>query len=251
VTPRQLPPTVPCFAGRAAELEILTRPCDQRADGCTAMPISAISGMAGVGKTALALTWAHRMADRFPDGQLYVNLRGSDQFRVPMSPDEAVCGFLEALHVPPQEIPGSMAAKVGLYRSVLYGKRVLVVLDHARDSEQVRSLLPGAPGCLVVVTSRNHLSGLIATHGAQPLILEPLSRPEARKLLGSRLSPERFAGERFAIEDVISQCEGLPQKLAIVAARAAASPQLSLPALAAQLRQDQGGPEPKISTAGN
>jgi DNA-binding SARP family transcriptional activator len=167
--PRQLPAPPPAFSGRdreLAELDAFLAPADQRPNSVV------ISGTGGVGKTALALQWARRAAHRFPDGQLYINLRGFDPSGSTVSPGEAVRGFLEALDVSPQRMPTSVDAQVGLYRSLLADRRILVVLDNARDVAQLRPLLPGAPGCLAVVTSRNHLTGLVATEGAAPLGLE-------------------------------------------------------------------------------
>src|SRR5205823_3101909 len=153
VRPAQLPADLVGFAGRAEHLDRLDGLLARRT---TAVVISAIAGTAGVGKTALAVHWAHRMVDRFPDGQLYVNLRGFDP-RGAMAPDEAVRAFLDALAVPPQRIPIGFDAQVGLFRSLLSGRRMLLVLDNAGDAEQVRPLLPGAPGCLTLVTSRRQL----------------------------------------------------------------------------------------------
>jgi hypothetical protein len=194
-----------------------------------------ISGAAGIGKTALAVHWAHRIAPRFPDGQLYVNLRGFDHGGAVLNPAVAVCGFLDALGVPVQRIPADLDPQTALYRSLLAGKRVLVVLDNARDVEQVRPLLPGTPGCLAVVTSRNQLASLVATEGARPLTLDLLAPPQARDLLAHRLGIERLTSEPDAVEDIISRCAGLPLALARAAARAAANNGLSLAALAAQL----------------
>jgi hypothetical protein len=153
--------------------------------------------------------WAHRVAERFPDGQLYVNLRGFDPSGPAMTPAEAVRGFLDALGAAPHQIPVSLSAQVGLYRSLLAGKRVLVALDNAASAEQVRPLLPGSPGCLVVVTSRNQLTSLVAAEGARPLPLDLLSADEARQLLARRLGADRVAAEPGAVEDIVTLCAEL------------------------------------------
>src|SRR5262249_5743225 len=155
----------------------------------------AVDGTAGIGKTALAVCWAHRVADRFPDGQLYVNLRGFDPAGPPMAPAEAVRGFLDAFEVPAERVPVGLEAQASLYRSILAGRRVLVVLDNARDAAQVRPLLPGSPGCVVLVTSRTRLTSLVAVEGARPLTVGLLSVAEARDLLARRLGPDRVAAE--------------------------------------------------------
>jgi DNA-binding SARP family transcriptional activator/Tfp pilus assembly protein PilF len=239
--PAQLPPAVAGFAGRDAELAsldaFLARSAADGSQSPRTVVIAAITGTAGVGKTTLALHWAHRVRDHFPDGQLYVNLRGFDPSEPAMGPDLALRGFLEALGVPPERVPGGVEAKAGLYRSLLSGKRVLVVLDNARDTEQVRPLLPGAAGCLALVTSRNQLTGLIAAEGAHPLQLDLLTVPEARVLLARRLEARRVTEERQAAEEIIASCARLPLALAIVAARAAARPGFPLARIAAELRQ--------------
>ena len=239
--PAQLPPTIAGFAGRDAELASLDAILPQPAANGTApartVVISAIAGTAGAGKTALALHWAHRVRDQFPDGQLYVNLRGFDPSGPLMDPDQALRGFFDAFGVPPERVPGGVEAKAGLYRSLLSGKRVLVVLDNARDTEQVRPLLPGSVGCLALVTSRNQLTGLIATEGAYPLDLDLLTVPEAYDLLIRRLGARRVAAERQAAEEIIASCARLPLALTIAAARAAARPGFPLAAIAAELRQ--------------
>ncbi|WP_173071773.1 BTAD domain-containing putative transcriptional regulator [Phytohabitans houttuyneae] len=239
--PRQLPAAVPGFTGRAAHLERLDAllPREGASQG-TAVVISAIDGTAGVGKTALAVHWAHRVADRFPDGQLYVNLRGFDPAG-PVPPDEAVRGFLDALHVPGQRIPVGLDAQSALYRSLLAGRRMLVVLDNALDADQVRPLLPGSPGCLVIVTSRNQLAGLVAAEGAHPVPLDLLDPDEAARLLARRLGADRVAAEPAAVAAIVTACAALPLALVIVAARAATRPGLSLAALAEELRQARGG----------
>ena len=176
VVPRQLPAAVAHFVGRAAEMEILNGLLDQAAAGNRAVVISAIGGTAGVGKTALALHWAHQVAAGFPDGQLYVNLRGFDPCGLPVSPVEAISGFLDALGVPPAEVPPSPLAQAGLYRNLLAERCMLILLDNARDAEQVRPLLPAAPGCLVLVTSRSQLTGLAVTARRPPAHLGPAER---------------------------------------------------------------------------
>jgi tetratricopeptide (TPR) repeat protein len=234
--PRQLPAAVAHFAGREEELAALTGLLRDRAHTGGTVVISAIGGTAGVGKTALAVYWAHQVADRFPDGQLYVNLRGFDPAGTALEPAEAVRRFLDALAVPTERIPADPDAGAALYRSQLAGRRMLIVLDNARDTAQVRPLLPGAPTCLVLVTSRNQLSGLIAADGAHPITLDPLSATEARELLVRRLGADRVAAELVAVEETIARCARLPLALAIVAARAATDRLIPLGALAGELR---------------
>jgi DNA-binding SARP family transcriptional activator/tetratricopeptide (TPR) repeat protein len=237
--PAQLPPSVAGFTGRGAELAILDRLLAESRRIRQAALLSVVGGTAGVGKTALAVHWAHRVAAAFPDGQLYVNLRGFDPSGSPMAPADAVRRFLDAFGVPVQRIPAAVDAQTALYRSIVAGKRVLVVLDNAALVEQVRPLLPGAPGCLVVVTSRNQLTGLVAVEGAHPITLDVLTRADARDLLTGRLGPERVAAEPDAVDDIVACCAGLPLALGIVAGRAAINPRLPLRALADELRRDR------------
>jgi len=171
---------------------------------------------------------------------LYVNLRGFDPGGSVVGPAEAVRGFLDAFGVPPARIPAGLEAQSGLYRSLLAGRRVLVVLDNARDTEQVRPLLPGAPGCLTLVTSRRSLTGLVAAEGAHLLTVGLLGPVEARELLIGRLGADRVAAEPAAVREIAGRCAGLPLALAIVAARAAAQPGLPLAALAEELRGADG-----------
>jgi tetratricopeptide (TPR) repeat protein len=182
----------------------------------------------------LAVHWARRVADRFPDGQLYLDLRGFDPSGSAMTVAEAVRSMLDAFLVPAQRMPVGVEAQVGLYRSLLAGKRVLVVLDNAAASEQVRPLLPGAPGCVAVVTSRDQLIGLIAD-GARPVTLDVFTAPEARTLLTARLGAERLAAEAAAVDAIVALCAGLPLALAIVAARAATRPAFPLSVLAGEM----------------
>jgi DNA-binding SARP family transcriptional activator/Flp pilus assembly protein TadD len=235
--PAQLPHGMPDFAGRTVELKRLHSLLN--GDDSTVV-ISAIGGTAGVGKTTLAVQWAHQIRDRFPDGQLYVNLRGFDSTGSVMDPAEAIRGFLDAYGVPSEQIPVSLDGQAALYRSLLAGKRVLVVLDNARDVDQIRQLLPGTRGCLAVVTSRKQLTGLVATEGAQFLALGLLTTAEARELLARRLGPERIAAEPKAVDEITAFCVRLPLALAIVAARAVTHPQFSLAALADELRETRG-----------
>jgi DNA-binding SARP family transcriptional activator/tetratricopeptide (TPR) repeat protein len=234
--PRQLPATPRPFTGRVRELARLSAAVDERADPGGTLVISAIGGAGGIGKTWLALHWAHQYADRFPDGQLYVDLRGFDPSGEPMLPQSALQGFLDALGVAPAAIPPDVNTATALYRSLLVGKRMLVVLDNARDATQVVPLLPGSPGCTVLVTSRRQLAGLISAHGAQPLALDVLSDAEAHKLLAHHLGADRVAAEPDAIALLLEYCAGLPLALGIIAARALLRPDLPLAVLADELR---------------
>jgi DNA-binding SARP family transcriptional activator len=234
VLPRQLPTAVTGFAGRAAELAALDRLAEDDRGVTGAVVIAVIGGTAGVGKTALAVRWAHQVADRFPDGQLYVNLRGFDPSGQAMAPAEAVRGFLDALGMPPERIPQALDVQAALYRSLLAGKQVLVVLDNARDAEQVRPLLPGTATALAIITSRNQLTSLVAAEGAHPLTLDLLTEDEARQLLARRLGGERVAAESDAVDEIIARCARLPLALTIAAARATTRPGLPLAALAAE-----------------
>jgi DNA-binding SARP family transcriptional activator len=229
--PRQIPAAVGHFTGRNSELASLDKLLRGQASGQPAVPISVISGTAGVGKTALAVQWAHRVATHFPDGQLFVNLRGFDPVAKPVGPAQAVRGFLHALEVPADRIPADFGAQFGVYRSVVASKRLLVLLDNAYDAEQVRPLLPGTSSSLVVITSRNQLVSLVATEGAFPLPLEVLTTEEARQLLADVLGTERVIGEEQAAAELVALCARLPLALGIAAARAANEPNLALATL--------------------
>jgi tetratricopeptide (TPR) repeat protein len=237
VIPRQLPPAIRHFSGRRRELAELTDlagSADSTGVAGTVV-ITAIGGTAGVGKTALALYWAHQVADRFPDGHLYVNLRGFDPHGRAVDPVMATRGFLSALAVPPPRVPADPDAATALYRSMLAGKRMLIVLDNARDATQVRPLLPAAPGCLVVITSRHLLSGLIAAEGAHPITLDLFTPAEAREALASRLGADRVAAEPDAVDTIVERCARLPLALAVVAARARTHPERPLARVAREL----------------
>ncbi len=238
--PAQLPADLPTFAGRHEELDRTHALLPADGSPPSTVVISAIGGMGGIGKSTLAVHWAHRVADRFPDGQLYINLRGFDPTGSAVTPDDAVRTFLDALGVPPMRIPAGLDAQVALYRSLLARRRVLVLLDNARDTEQVRPLLPGSPGCLVIVTSRNRLTGLVAGEGAHPLTLDQLTSAEARDLLALRLGTDRLAAEPRAADEIVSRCGRLPLALAIVAAHARAHPDFPLSAIADEVSDSHG-----------
>jgi tetratricopeptide (TPR) repeat protein len=202
--------------------------------------ISAIGGTAGVGKTTLALHWAHQVADRFPDGQLHVNLRGFDSSGTTVTAAEAIRGFLDALGVPPSRIPPTPEAQAALYRSQLAERRMLVVLDNARDEQQVRPLLPASPGSLVLVTSRHQLGGLAAADGARLISLDVLSHAEAVALLTARFGQAQADDEPEAVSEIASLCARLPLGLSVAAARVAARPGFPLADLADELREVAG-----------
>jgi DNA-binding SARP family transcriptional activator/tetratricopeptide (TPR) repeat protein len=238
LVPRQLPPEVANFVGRADELSDLGRLATGQ-DGGTGgrlAAISAIGGSAGIGKTALAVHFAHQCAAGFPDGQLYVDLHGFGPSGPPMAPEEALGGFLDALNVPPGRVPEGLDERAALYRSLLARKRLLVLLDNARDEAQVRPLLPGGGSCLTLVTSRQRLAGLAATAGARLLELDVPTDAESADLLSSRLGDDRVAAEPDAARDLIQLCARLPLGLVIVAGRAAIKPGFPLAAAVAELR---------------
>jgi tetratricopeptide (TPR) repeat protein/transcriptional regulator with XRE-family HTH domain len=213
VVPRELPAPVRHFTGRAAELDQLS---DLAASSCgRALVICAVGGTGGVGKTALAVQWAHRVADRFPDGQLYVNLRGYDPDR-PTAPVDALAGLLRTLGVPGTDVPDGTEDRARLYRSRLAGRRMLVLLDNARDGDQVRPLLPGDPACVTVVTSRDTLAGLVATDGARRVDLDVLPLADAVGLLRSLIG-RRAEEEPDAAADLAGLCARLPLALRIAA----------------------------------
>jgi DNA-binding SARP family transcriptional activator len=236
--PRQLPAGVMHFAGRDAELVELDSLLAEPAGPASATVI-VITGTAGVGKTALAVHWAHRIAGQFPDGQLHVNLRGYDPAGAPLTSAEAIRILLNGLGVARAQIPETQEEQAGLYRTLLADRRMLVVLDNAHDPDQVRPLLPGGDGCFVLITSRSALAGLVATAGAYPVPLDLLAEREAQALLAARLGAARTNAEPAAARQLIGLCARLPIALAIAAARAAARPGLPLAALADELTEEQ------------
>ncbi|MFJ2728368.1 BTAD domain-containing putative transcriptional regulator [Streptomyces collinus] len=252
VRPAQLPPDLAVFAGRAAELETIDALAGTAVDAATTGGAPAavlISGMPGIGKSALAVHWAHRAAYRFPDGQLHVALRGFAPGRTAQGPAGALHQVLAALGVPEQRMPEGVDALAGLYRSLLAGRRMLVLLDDASGAAQLRPLLPASPGCLAVVTSRNALPSLIAS-GARPLRLGLPSAADARAALALRLGAGRVAAEPEAAGEIIARCGRLPLALAAVAARAAGRRDFPLAALAAELADAQGSLDAFIAAPG-
>lgn len=233
--PRQLPADIPAFTGRMRPMGRLDELLDHPATGV----VCALEGMAGVGKTALALHWAHRVANRFPDGQLYVNLRGYAP-GVPLRPLPVLAQFLRSLGVPDSRVPTDLAEAAAAYRSLLAGRRVLVLLDNAADPDQVRPLLPGGAGCVTLVTSRSRLAGLVAQEGATGLALDVLPDDEAIALLARILGRRLVEGEPAAVAELVRRCAGLPLALRIAAANLATRPALTVAGYVAQLRGTGG-----------
>jgi tetratricopeptide (TPR) repeat protein len=234
--PRELPPDVTGFTGRADQLAALDQLLDSAGAAAPAIVISAVSGTAGVGKTALAVHWAHRMASHFPDGQLYVDLRGYDPGQ-PVSPASALQAFLRTLGLRPSAIPTEQAELAARYRTMVAGRRMLVLLDNAHSVDQVRDLLPGTPSCLVVVTSRDALPALIARHGAARVNLDLLPPDEAmlllRRLIGDRVTAEPVQAAALAV-----RCARLPLALRIAAEIAISRPRMTLAQLVAELSDE-------------
>lgn len=238
-TPRQLPPDLTAFRGREDVLKAVHAATDQVAAGGGHVVISAIGGMAGVGKTALAVHWAHQVADRFPDGQLYVNLRGFEHSGKPLAPGEALGGFLRALGVPSGEIPPGTDERSAVFRERTASRRLIVVLDNAQNAEQVRPLLPASQGCLTIVTSRNQLSGLATAEGASLVNLDVWTEAEALAALAARIGDERCAREPEGAAELVALCGHLPLAVAVVGVQLSAEPRMPLRLAARELREAQ------------
>ena len=224
VVPRQLPSAPAQFVGRQEDLAEL--------DEAVRTGVAAIAGAGGMGKTWLALHWAHRNLHRFPDGQLFVDLRGFSPDEAPMEPDVAIRGFLHALGLDASAVPHAAHARAALFRGLIAGRRLLVVIDNAVDAAQVAPLLPGGDTCRVLVTSRNRLTGR-----ATPLGLDVLADSDASSLLATRIGAARLTAEPLAAARLIDLCGGLPLALSIVGARVLTEPDLSLAAIARQLEE--------------
>jgi DNA-binding SARP family transcriptional activator/tetratricopeptide (TPR) repeat protein len=235
--PAQLPAQVSGFTGRADHLRRLDELLAERAGrAASAVVITAIAGMGGVGKTTLAVHWGHQVRSQFPDGQLYINLRGFAVDAPPVRAVEALAHLLRSLGEPAERIPADVQTAAGRYRSLLADRRVLVVLDNAVNADQVRPLLPGSPGCLVLVTSRDRLTGLLARDGAGSLILDVLTPDEAHTLLAAILGPDRVAAEPAAVVELARICSHLPLALRVAAANLTSHPWPSIADYVAALR---------------
>jgi DNA-binding SARP family transcriptional activator len=238
--PIQLPSNAVTVVGRDAELEHLDDLLSRTDFAATqSAAVFAISGMAGVGKTTLAVRWAHLVADQFPDGQIYVNLRSNEHARPPMDSGEALDAFLTALGVPPGRLPPNAAGQIGMYRTLLAGRRILVLLDDAVDAAQVLPLLPNSPGCIALVLSRTQLTPLVVTENAYSFSLEPLAPSAAGDLLETRLGPQRMVDEAASAQEIIHRCAGLPLALAIAGSQLVSQPPRTLTSLADQMRSSE------------
>ncbi|GAA3422672.1 BTAD domain-containing putative transcriptional regulator [Streptosporangium vulgare] len=227
VVPRQLPADIARFTGREESLRRLDLLLSGEPGGASAVVITAITGTPGIGKTALATRWGHRVTDRFPDGQLYVNLHGYSRGQ-PVTGAQALYQLLRGLGVATDEIPHEVDERASMYRSLLAGRRMLVVLDNAAKAEQVRPLLPGSSLCKVVITSRDSLRGLSVTHDVHSLTLDLLSPGEARTLLGAVLGEDRIRDEPGAVLELARLCGHLPLALRLAAAHLSSRPTLSV-----------------------
>jgi tetratricopeptide (TPR) repeat protein len=231
VVPWQLPTVTSRFVGRQDELDMLSGFMTRE----SAVRIVVVDGTAGIGKTTLALHWGHLMLEHFPDGQLYLNLRGFDPAGQPMDTAAALRTLLDSFGVSDERLPRTQDGQAGLFRSLTAGRRMLVVLDNAADDDQVQALLPGSPACITLVTSRNRLDGLSVLHGARRIRLSWLTETEGGQLLGRHVGPDRMAAESDHAASIVGYCGGLPLALSIVGARAATQPGFPLELLAGEL----------------
>lgn len=214
--PAQLPPLRVALVGRDQELAAL----DALADSPAGLAgVCAVSGPAGVGKTSLVVDWARRVTEHFPDGQLFVDLRGFDPEASPVSAARVLADFLVALGVPPDDLPTEPDSALALYRTLTSQRRLLVILDNARDADHVRPLLPGGQGSLALVTSRRDLSALVVTHGARQLVLGHLDADSSRAILAQHIGAARSIAEARALDILVQRCGGLPLALALAGAR--------------------------------
>jgi DNA-binding SARP family transcriptional activator len=234
VVPHLLPPVASGFVDRADELEALDRALAAEGGPVTVV----LSGAGGIGKTSLAVRWARDRAGHFPDGELFVDLRGFDPERPPLAAETALRVLLLALGADAAALPADLDGLTGRYRSLAASRRLLVVADNARSAEQVRPLVPPGVGSLLVVTSRSRLAGLVGSHAARPVPVRSLDDDSARAMLAARLGAELLSADPESVEAILEHCAGLPLALAVVAARAAVGPRSSLAELAAEIREE-------------
>jgi tetratricopeptide (TPR) repeat protein len=237
--PRELPRFPGGFVERTDALRSLGGLLSAYDSGDESATVVCISGGAGVGKTTLAIAWAHRIASRFTDGQMYVDLRGFDPTIPPIAPSDVLRRFLESCGAAPATLPAGVDELAARYRTALAGRRMLILLDNAYDSEQVLPLIPSGPGCLVLVTSRVQLGTLVAREHARPVVLDVMDRPEAVSLVATWLGAERVAAEADAVAELVDRCARLPLALAVASSRAALNPRLPLRGLTAELRNER------------
>lgn len=242
----RLPAALPAFVGRERELD--------RADAAVSVDLPdagvvIVTGTAGVGKTAFAVHWAHQLASRFPDGQLYLDLRGFKPGAPPVSPTDAMTVVLQFLGVTGQSMPREPGEMAALYRRLVADRRMVLLLDDARKVDQVRPLLLGTSSCLMIITSRSRLCGLVVTHGATPIPLGLPSQDEARALLAGRIGRHRVESEPDAANEIVELCAHLPLALAILAARYVRHPDRSLASVAAELRDSLSDRLDALSTS--
>ncbi|MFD8395792.1 BTAD domain-containing putative transcriptional regulator [Streptomyces sp. NPDC059680] len=240
VRPAQLPADLTDFVDRGVELSEAVGVGHVKEPA----PPVLISGMAGIGKSALAVHWAHQLAPRFPDGQLYTNLRGFGSAALPLAPGKVLGRFLRALGAPAQDIPADLDSRAAFYRSLLADRQVLVVLDNARDTRQVLPLLPGSSNCLTIITGRVQMPDFIAAYGAYPVHLPLFDTCQSREFLVRRLGATKVAAEPQAVAEIIEGSGQLPLTLAAISARAVLRPHLSLSAIAAELHGIHRGLDP-------
>lgn len=242
VVPRQLPPTVRTFVGRAHELAMLDGFLKPGHGDASGPAIVAVDGTAGVGKTCLAVWWAHRAQHYFSDGTLFVDLKGHGP-GAPADPCVVLASFLQALGVPRESVPDDPGAQTGLYRSLLAGRRVLVVLDNAADVEQVRPLLPASAGCLALVTSRTALIGVVVAEGAHRIVLDLFTASEAAELVREAVGPDRAAAEQAAVAELVRLCARLPLALRVATGHVADHRHVSV----AEMVEDISGDDDPLS----
>ncbi|MFB7647967.1 BTAD domain-containing putative transcriptional regulator [Streptomyces sp. NPDC056084] len=236
--PSQLPANAAAFTGRLDELARLDRMLDD-SYGSRPLAVGVVAGVAGVGKTALAVHWANQVAARFPDGRLFMDLRGYDEKDDPVPPGAALDRLLRSLGVPGPQIPADTADRAALYRSVLDTRRMLILLDNARSFEQVRALLPGAGRCCVLITSRDAIDDLTGDYDVLRLALPTLAEGEATALLAQVAGPDRFTADPAAAARLGELCDRLPLALRIAGARLAARPHWSLRSLVGRLADER------------